>query len=470
MFTYPQTPGLTSLKKVRSGWFAILLALAILISLLMSSWGLVAVPWYQSVVGAGKVIIYSPMDRAQEVDALIPGRVVDWYVKEGQRVKKGDKIALLQDIDSKFLDPQQALRTEQMIKAYRLKQEMALRRLGVIDEQRLAVNSARQAAVPAARQKVEQNRQKLSQNIQAVKLAKQNLETDRLQLDRIRTLEGQGLRSRRDLELAEQSWVRSKTDLERIELGSQVAQRDISMAQLDQERIDSNYDNEIAKLDAETLKAQETVAEAEAQVAKLQIDLGNLRQRQAQQVVVAPRHGKVVRLLKLGEGKSVKAGDPLCTVLPDVQDPAVEMWIADSDAPLVQPNQKVRLMFDGFPAIPFTAFPWAAVGTYGGVVANVDATDDGQGRYRVLVVPDKADGNIPWPALQEHQIQPMDGKITSSYPLRPGTQTQGWIMMERPVPIYWEIWRRLNAFPPVPKDNKSEGKEKPFQPKPVLKR
>ena len=136
----------------------------------------------------------------------------------------------------------------------------------------------------------------------------------------------------------------------------------------------------------------------------------------------------------------------------------MELIITDFDAPLVHPGLKVRLMFDGFPAIPFTAFPWSAVGTYGGKVSVVDAHDDGKGRYRVLIQPDGQ--GLSWPSAGEDRAR---------YPLRPGTQVQAWIMMDRPVPLYWEVWRRLNAFPPVPLDD-SDKKEKDFLSKPVFKR
>jgi len=318
------------------------------------------------------------------------------------------------------------------------------------------VIQARAAALPAAQQRIEQNRQRLSQGRQTVVLSRQNLETDRLQFDRIETLEQQGLRSRRDLELIQQSLVKSRTELERNQLALNLTQRDISVAELDYQRQIANFEGELAKINDSYLKAQEELVEIEATLAKLEIERSSLQVRRQQQWIVAPREGKVVRLLQLGAGETVKAGDPLCQILPLTQDPAVELFISDFDAPLVRVGQRVRLMFDGFPAIPFTAFPWAEVGTFGGKVAVVDAVDDGNGRYRLLVVPDTDPDELPWPG-------PHEGK--TPFPLRPGTRAQGWVMMEKPVPLYWELWRRLNAFPPVPR-----GEDKSFAPKAVLKR
>jgi len=291
-----------------------------------------------------------------------------------------------------------------------------------------------------------------------VVLSEQNLDTDRLQMDRMRRLEQSGLRSRRDLELTQQALVRSLTELERTRLSLGVAERDVEVSRLERDRLAFSLENDLAKVAENSVKTRENLAEVEAEILKLQIDRSNLSQRREQQIVIAPRSGRVVRLLKLGEGKTVKAGDPLCSILPGTDDPAVEVTVSDFDAPLVRPGQRVRVMFDGFPAIPFTAFPWSAVGTFGGVVSVVDAHDDGKGRYRVLIQPDKS--GPAWPAAGEEKAR---------FPLRPGTQVQAWIMMDRPVPLYWEVWRRLNAFPPVPMDD-SDKKEKDFVSKPVFKR
>jgi adhesin transport system membrane fusion protein len=475
MFKFPETGRpLKSVSRLRPSHYGLILAILILVTIVGFCFSLVSVQWYQSVFGLGKVIVYAPMDRAQAVDAQIPGRIERWYVREGDLVKKGQRLATLRDIDSKFLDPLQVQRTANMLAAYQRKRDLTRQRLQALQTQQSAILEARQAALPAAEQRIAQNQQRLAQNLQSVKLSRQNLQTDRLQMERLTMLEREGLRSRRDYELAEQGLVRSQTELERSELALGVAERDISVSRLDYQRLVANFENDLAKINESILKGQENLAEVEADIAKISIDLSSIQQRRIQQEVIAPRDGRVVRLLTLGEGETTKAGDSLCIVMPAVEDPAVELFITDSDAPLVRQGQRVRIMFDGFPAIPFTAFPWAEIGTFGGTVAVVDAVDDGSGRYRILITPEEhRDKDIPWPSLSENEMTP--------YPLRPGTQAQAWIIMDKPVPLYWELWRRLNAFPPVPmaesgdkksKDgaSKSPQKAKTFSPKPVFKR
>ena len=98
--------------------------------------------------------------------------------------------------------------------------------------------------------------------------------------------------------------------------------------------------------------------------------------------------------------------------------------------PLVHPGDPVRLMFN-MAAIQFVGWPSVAVGTFGGRVQLVDATDTRAGRFRILVVPDPDDD--PWPS--------------ANY-LRQGVQAKAWVLL-RVVPLGWELWRRFNGFPPI---------------------
>jgi membrane fusion protein, adhesin transport system len=76
-------------------------------------------------------------------------------------------------------------------------------------------------------------------------------------------------------------------------------------------------------------------------------------------------------------------------------------------------------------------------------VAFVDATDDGQGKFRVVVIPNDPED---WPSKQF---------------LRQGTRANGWILLNR-VSLGYELWRQFNGFPPswptAPANEKGDGK------------
>jgi hypothetical protein len=71
------------------------------------------------------------------------------------------------------------------------------------------------------------------------------------------------------------------------------------------------------------------------------------------------------------------------------------------------------------------------VGTFGGEVILIDATDDGTGRFRILVAPDS--GDEAWPETRY---------------LRQGVRANGWVLLQQ-VKLGFELWRRFNGFPPT---------------------
>lgn len=407
------------------------LAVVLMLLLALVVAALVEVPWQQSIHGKGQVTVFDPDSRPQKVDARIPGRLVKWLVVEGQEVKAGQTLCLLEDLDAKFLDADQPLRLREQQEALLRKRRAAELRLDVLARQLEAVQASRDAAIPAAGGKRQQSVERLEMAEQSVVLSRQNLETASLNRERVQRLHDAGLRSTRELELAELGVTAARTELERALAARDVAGREVEIAGFDALKVASDMDASLQKIADESLKVEESLASVDSDLRKLAVEQANVRIRVEQRKVVAPVDGRLVRIESLGPGETVKAGDPLAVLVPHTRDQAVELYISDFDAPLVSEGRDVRLMFSGFPAVPFTAWPWAAVGTFGGRIVAVDAVDDGAGKYRVLVRPD---GVPAWP--------PPDR-------LRPGTQVTGWVMLDT-VPLYWELWRQLNAFPPVP--------------------
>lgn len=493
---------------------------ALLIGLLILAGAVLGyVPWQQTVIGHGQVIVYSAMDRPQDVEAQIPGRLVEWKVQEGDAVQEGDIIARLEDIDSKFLDKQQPVRLAAQQAALSEQRARAQSRAAHLEEQIAFLGNSREAAISTARQRVLQARQRLrsadqsllsaqkggqiarevartsagervgqardrvKQAEQALTAAKQEMETARLQQGRIKTLFDEGLRSRRDFELVANDMVKKETDVERAALALQVARRDATVGGYDQNRADleiervqteverakaaqevANRDIMTAQLDLSKIiadtaagldsirasmeSARENIAKIDSDRQKLDIERQNLKQRTGQQIVTAPRSGRMVRLLQIGGGATVKAGDVLATLVPTSNDRAVELMVTDNDVALLAPGRSVRLQLAGWPALQFSGWPSASVGTFAGTVAVIDAVDDGTARYRIIVKPDKSrisEGKEPaWPAAQT---------------LRPGAEATGWVLLDT-VPLGYELWRQFNAFPATVKQKPAGEKDK----------
>lgn len=417
-------------------WTSIMLSLGVV--------ALIFVPWQQTVIGKGKVTVFSPMQRPQGIEAQISGRLKQWHVMEGQTVQAGQLIADLADIDPKFLDVNQIQTLEAQRAALEARKAAAETRIVALQRQMSALGQSRQSAIPGAGEKIGQNQDRILAAQQGLTAARQNLDTALFNYSRVKELYQKGLRSKRDFELAELDKVRAQTGVEQAEAQLRVSQRDVTVARFDQGKVSGDTAAALANVAVSMASAQETIASTVSDIAKLNVDIQNLRQRIGQRQVKAPVTGKVVRLLQVGTGETVSEGEVLAVVVPDTKDQAVELYVSDWDVPLVSEGRLVRLQFAGWPAIQFSGWPMIASGTFGGRVVVVDAVDNGRGRYRILVKPDlkaiAAGKDEPWPS--------------GNY-LRPGTEANGWILLDR-VPLGYELWRQFNAFPPTLKEKPAD--------------
>lgn len=412
-------------------------AVALLLLALLVALALIFVPWQQSVTGYGRVIVFSPMDRPQNIEAQIPGRLIRWNIVEGQTVSAGEIIAEIEDIDSKFLAGDQVARLESQRSFLQSGLSQSVMRESALGGQLGDLEKSRNLAIPAAEQRFHQAQDRVLVAQQNVQQARQTVTTSELNLKRLQELFEKGLRSKRDLELAELDLVTSQTRLESMVAALDVAERDWQVARLDKDRVIADTSAQLNGVRASLASVRETIAKGNSDLQKLQVDIGNVAQRANQRLIKAPRDGRIVRVMRVGQGETVKAGDVLAVLAPTTNDQAVELLLSDYDAPLVSVGRQVRLNFAGWPAVQFVGWPSVAVGTFAGKVKVMDATDDGKSRFRIIIEPDteaiKSGREEPWPTLDR---------------LRPGAEVNGWVMLDT-VSLGWELWRQFNAFPPT---------------------
>jgi multidrug efflux pump subunit AcrA (membrane-fusion protein) len=293
---------------------------------------LAVMPWQQTALSHGRVVAYSPVDRRQDINSPIEGRIQRWHVVEGSRVKAGDLIVELSDNDPEILE--------------RLRLE----------------------------------RSALEKRVRAASLA---VQTARINIDRQKVLFEKGLSAKRAYEQANLEYTRYLVE----------------------------------------------EANASAELARIDVRLS----RQMTQSVRSPSDGTILRI-RAGQGAQiVKAGETVAELIPETDSRAVELWVSGNDMPLVYEGRKVRLQFEGWPALQFSGWPSVAIGTFGGKVALVDAADNGQGKFRILVVPEEGE---QWPEPRY---------------LRQGVRAVGWVLLDE-VSLGYELWRQFNGFPPSSKN------------------
>lgn len=381
---------------------------------------LVLAPWQQSAPASGSVVAFRPMDREQVIDAPVKGRIQRWFVVEGDRVEAGDLIVELAD-----LDPQYFERLERNKKAIEEKLAAAQEQAKAYLEQEKAYSDARNLNLDAAQLKVKGARQKVAAAKQKLEAELANKRAVDANLIRTTELFKEGLASQRSVELAVLADAKAQTAVNTARAA--VAEAEASVSALSSERLQKGAEG-IAKTtsaQASYRKALSDIAKAQTELQKIETDLS----RQSSRMVKAPRSGTVLSLSGNQGGMVVSAGEKLAVLVPSTDGLAVQLWVDGNDAPLITPGRKVRLQFEGWPAVQFVGWPSVAVGTFGGEVAVVDATSRRKGDFRVLVRPDSADQSWPSPTF-----------------LRQGVRVKGWVLMNE-VRLGYELWRQFNGFP-----------------------
>ena len=399
-----------------------LLARLLLILVTASAVVLAVTPWQQNIAGTGRVIAYSPEERPQNVQAPIDGRIARWHVVEGSRVARGAPLVDLTDNDASIMERL----TEEREALVRSIAETE-RRLAAIEDRVGGLRDTRTTGVEAAELRVRMAHERVAATERALSAAQAARLTADVNLERQLALAKKGLASQRVVELAQLEAAQRAADVDRSVAALNAARAEQSSLDHERLRTDADAGTRIDEAWAAHAAAASDLAKTRAELTRLD---GRVA-RQATQKVTAPVDGTVWRVIARQNGEFLKAGATLVVIVPDTTRRVVELFLDGNDVPMVSPGRPVRLQFEGWPALQFSGWPSVAVGTFGGRVLLVDATDDGTGKFRVLVEPDPT--VEPWPSAQY---------------LRQGVRANGWVLLDV-VSLGYELWRQFNGFPPV---------------------
>ncbi|GAB3273719.1 biotin/lipoyl-binding protein [Larkinella harenae] len=402
-------------------WMLVILAICL---------GGLFLPWRQNINGEGTVTALTPQDRPQTLQNAIAGRIEQWKVREGQYVKRNDTLLVISEIKDEYFDPKLPLRLQEQLEAKEASLVANNAKIEALGEQLTALQTGLQVKLSAARNKVQQARFKVISDSTDL-IALQN--TFKIAQDRLQRYEKGhqgGLFSLTDLESRRLKVQEDYAKVIAQENKLNVTRQELLNAQLDLGTIQADYQEKIAKTQSDRSSAISYRTDIEGEISKLVNKVSSVDVRRGMYVIRAPQDGYVVRALKAGIGETIKEGESIATLQPDKPLVAVELYVRPNDVPLIQPGRHVRLEFDGWPAVQFSGWPNVAVGTFGGTVSVIDAVSSTNGKYRLLVEPQPSEKDPNWPRQ-----------------LRVGSGVYGWVMLDN-VPIWYEIWRQLNGFPP----------------------
>jgi adhesin transport system membrane fusion protein len=351
---------------------------------------LLFLPWTQNITGEGLVTTLEPGQRPQTIQSQIPGRIEQWFVREGDFVKKGKVAALKRQIEA-------------------LKKERSLK-------------------IAQTENKLLQSKLKVKSDSIDFEASKTNLKIAEKQFTRTETLQKEGLKAVIDVEQKGLKLQETQAHLISQENKLLASKNEVLNARLERTRIGATFADKISKSESDMFTAKSSGFDAEAQVSKLENSNSNYKIRNSLLYITSPQNGFINKALKGGIGGTFKEGESLVGIMPQNYDLAVETFVRPIDLPLLHINEKVRVQFDGWPAIIFSGWPNVSYGTYGAKVVAIERFISENGKYRVLLSPDEKDHT--WPTA-----------------IRVGSGARTIALLED-VPIWYELWRQLNSFPP----------------------
>lgn len=400
-------------------WIWTLLLLLIIILLL---------PWTQNIRAKGKITTLFLEQRPQEVNTIIAGKVIKWTVKEGDYVKQGDTLLQLGEIKIEYLDPKLLSRTKEQIDAKQNSIDNYLSKATTADLQIDALQKGRELKLRSIDNKLLQQNLKVSSDSNDLVAAINELTISRRQIEGARVMYDSGSISLADLERRKISYQNALAKRIVVENKLLQSKQEINNLLIEKNSTLQDYVDKISKTAGEKYTSLSNVAGSKGDRSKLENLYANYDARNQLYYILAPQNGQIIKAKKAGIGEMVKEAEMIVTIVPDKVVFAVEMFVDPMDLPLLSKEQKVRLIFDGFPAIVFSGWPKQSSGTFGGVVAAIESEVSSNGKFRVLVKEDGIDK--AWPKQ-----------------LKMGSGANG-IALLKDVPIYYELWRNINGFPP----------------------
>ncbi|MFG6687392.1 HlyD family secretion protein [Mariniflexile sp. HNIBRBA6329] len=385
-------------------------------------------PWTQNITGQGQVTTLKLDQRPQSIQSQIPGRIEEWFVQEGDFVKKGDTILRISEVKSEYFDNKLAERTNQQITAKASSVDAYQSKVSALNRQVSALFNEQKLKIEQSKNKLIQAHLKVKSDSIDLEAAKTNIGIAERQFDRVQTLQNEGLKAVKDVEEKRLKLQEAQAKLIAQENKYLASKNDILNAKIELSRINAEYTDKISKAQSDIFTAQSSQFDSEAQVSKLENEYTNYKMRNDLLYVTAPQNGYINKALTGGIGVTFKEGDKLVSIMPSNYDLAVETFVRPIDLPLLHIGDKVRVQFDGWPAIVFSGWPNVSYGTYGAKIVAIENFISENGKYRILLAPD-----------------PNAEKWPEAIRIGSGAQT---IALLEDVPIWFELWRQINSFPP----------------------
>lgn len=354
------------------------------------------------VVGTGEVIPLAPPDQQQRVNSPVAGTVlrISESLVAGATVKQDDFLMEIErnaaDLIAQWQVKAEALENERV--SEKLTAQLYGENIIALEAANVAVLAMADASIDAAKAKWGEQERRLAEHETKALQA-------RMALERQEALLKSGLGTKEQIEKSQKEWELVHAELEATKSDEQAAMREWETKKIERTEKDRAGLAKITIAKTTQRSALRQVEILEREIHDIDIKLSQVDRLR----VKAPCDGMLIRLNVFEAGQMLKEGQELFTIGSNTFDRAVELRISGEDVSRVQPSDKVRLVFEGWPAAePSDAF--------GGVVIGIDPAADGGGTFLLV----KEDVDNPWP----------DPRF-----LRPGVRVNGWVLTGAQIPV-----------------------------------
>ncbi len=385
-------------------------------------------PWTQNIKTQGNVSTLFQEQRPQKLNSPIPGRIIKWYVKNGDVVKKGDTILQISEIKDDYLDPLLVERTQEQVQAKKGVREYYNAKISTTENQIAAITAAKDLKLNQIKIKIAQLQNKLKAEQAELTAVNNELKIAQDQLNRQNKMYEEGLVSLTQLQQRNVSYQNALAKKTSAENKLTQTQQEIAAQNIEQNAVIQEYTEKLSKTEGDRFQSMGQVAGSTGDIAKLENQVATYKVRKGLYYILATQDGQITQLTKAGIGEIVKDAETIGIIVPKKIDYIAEIYVKPVDLPLIRENQKVMLTFDGFPAIVFSGWPNSSYGTFSGKIIAIENSISENGLFKAIVAEDKTQKR--WPPN-----------------MKIGTGASG-IAILNDVPIWYEIWRNINGFPP----------------------
>ena len=385
-------------------------------------------PWTQNIKTQGNVSTLYQEQRPQKLNSPIPGRIIKWYVKNGDVVKKGDTILQISEIKDDYLDPLLVERTQEQVQAKKGVRDYYNAKISTTENQIAAISAAKDLKLNQIKIKIAQLQNKLKAEQAELTAVNNELKIAQDQLNRQNKMYEEGLVSLTQLQQRNVSYQNALAKKTSAENKLVQTQQEITAQNIEQNAVIQEYTEKLSKTEGDRFQSMVQVAGSTGDIAKLENQVATYKVRKGLYYILATQDGQITQLTKAGIGEIVKDAETIGIIVPKKIDYIAEIYVKPVDLPLIRENQKVMLTFDGFPAIVFSGWPNSSYGTFSGKIIAIENSISENGLFKAIVAEDKTQKR--WPPN-----------------MKIGTGASG-IAILNDVPIWYEIWRNINGFPP----------------------